>query len=258
LKSAQLFPDVELETVVDKLPEDKKGKFCGAVIGAKKNGQGTYLLWNGDVLKGIFVDDKLQEGAFVDHDNGHLYVGKYKSTSSNASQGGGAALTDNLFCGPFEGYIYFMNGEVYTGSFQWIHSESIEGKNELKLYRHGRGISERVDGSTYNGMRSRGKKNGFGVLTHSNGDRLIGNWKDDKHDGTQFDLSSENAKLSGNEAAVILASLKGMQPQPHLRDRVPIFTPFMQMMRLLRSRFSAFRARASIPTMGLCCRSFPL
>ncbi len=228
---------------------DEQGEFYGAVDGrgsTVKNGRGIYYLSNGDVFEGKWLNDKPQEGVFVDHVNGHCFVGKFKSNSSHASQGGrGAFFTDNPFCGALEGRLEYCYVEVYTGCLE-------------NFLPHGRGISERVDGSTYNGMWSRGEQNGFGLLTYPNGARLIGNWKDGKHDGTRFDLSSKNAKLSGNEAAFILASLKGMQPQSHVRDRVPIFTPFMQIMRPPRSRLSAFRARASIPTMGLCCRNFPL
>jgi hypothetical protein len=245
--------------VVRQLTDVEQGVFYGAVDGRRptvKSGRGIYYLSNGDVFEGKWLDDKPQEGAFVDHVNGYFFIGQFKSNSSDASQGGGGFfLTGHPFDGALEGRMEYCNVEVYTGCLE--NHGCLENKRK-KILRHGRGISERFDGSTYNGMRSGGKKNGFGVLTYPNGARSIGNWKDGKHDGTQFDLSSENAKLSGSEAAGILDLLKGMQPQSHARDRVPIFTPFMQMMRLLRSRFSAFRARASIPTIGLCCRSFPL
>ncbi len=218
--------------MVRQLKDVEQGVFYGAVDGRRptvKNGRGIYYFSSGDVFEGIFVDDKPQEGAFVDDMKGHFFIGMFKSNSSRAQGGGGSFLTDNPFCGALEGRLEYCNGEVYTGCLE-------------KFLPHGRGIFERLDGSTYNGMWSGGEQNGFGVLIHSNGARLIGNWKDGKHDGT----------LSGSEAASILASLTGMQPQSHARDRVPIFTPFMQMMRLLRSRFSAFRTRASNPTMGLC------
>ncbi len=224
---------------------DEQGVFYGAVDGrgsTVKNGRGIYYLSNGDVFEGKWSNDKPQEGIFVDHVNGHFFIGNFKSNSSCAQGGGGSSLSGNPFDGALEGRMEFSNVEAYTGCL----------KNFL---RDGRGISKRVDGSTYNGMWSCGKRNGFGVLTEPNGARLIGNWKDGKHDGT---LSFEDAMLLGSAAADILASLKGMQPKSHVSDRVPIFTPFMQIMRPTRSRFSAFRARASIPTMVLSCRSFQL
>ena len=179
---------------------DEQGVFYGVVDGrgsTVKNGRGIYYLSNGDVFEGKWLNNKPQEGAFVDHVNGHFFIGKFKSNSSRAQGGGGSFLTDNPFCGALEGRMEYCYGEVYTGCLE-------------NFLPHGRGISERVDGSTYNGMWSCGKRNGFGVLTDPNGARLIGNWKDGKHDGTLFDLSFENARLSGDEAALILASLKGM------------------------------------------------
>ncbi len=233
--------------MVCKLPYDQ-GVFYGAVIGTvtkKKNGRGVYHLSNRDFYEGSWLDDRPQEGAYVDHENDRLFFTKYKSSSSDASQGGGGALADNPFCGALEGHIDFGNSKMYTGSIE-------------NFLPHGRGICRYADGSRYNGMWSRGKYHGYGQFTDRSGARSCGNWKNGKLDCTRFDLSFDNAGLDGKASSDILASLTGMQPQPHARDRVSMFTAFMQAMRPPQYCFSACLQRASMPITGLCFRSFPL
>lgn len=64
---------------------------------------------------------------------------------------------------------------VQRFEIQWIFEESSTGR-----YKKGMRVKNYVDSSKYEGEVINDKRNGRGIYHYSNGDKYVGEWKDDK------------------------------------------------------------------------------
>ena len=105
----------------------------------------------------------------------------------------------NYLCGQFlngkmhgKGTFTYADGATYFGDFKngkefgkgificWAHGAKYEGafKNGLK---HGKGSYNYPDGATYVGEWRYGKRHGSGIYTFANGEKMIGEFKEDEY-----------------------------------------------------------------------------
>jgi len=91
-----------------------------------------------------------------------------------------------------KGTFTYSDGATYFGDFRngkesgegtficWAHGAKYEGafKNGLK---HGKGSYNYPDGATYVGDWEYGKRHGTGVYTFANGEKMIGEFREDKY-----------------------------------------------------------------------------
>ena len=130
------------------------GVYSGMFLNNFYHGQGMLKLANGDVIKGEFSRGRASGKILIKYHNGDIYEGEMKS-------------------GLFDGngsYTFNDNMGSYKGNFR-------KGKY------HGSGARLFSDGSKYTGMFSDGHFNGDGIMFLTCGDQYVGEWKNGKMNG---------------------------------------------------------------------------
>jgi len=159
--------------------------YIGFWKGGKRHGEGKMIFKTGDVFKGQFYNDFMEDGIMT-YQNGTLYQGTFRNNKKHG-EGRETIYSNGVpieYMGAFsedkkhgQGILIFK-GKTGSNIF-FVQTEFLEGLPGNKgtiLYQ---------DGSRYHGdfCSDNFKRNGFGELEMSEKDVYKGNWEDDKMHG---------------------------------------------------------------------------
>jgi hypothetical protein len=160
-------------------------KYVGEFKDGDYNGQGTITSAVGNKYVGEFKDGYFHGQGTWTYADGGKYVGEFKYSKFNG-----------------QGIEIFANGDKYEGEFQddkrngqgtftFSAGGSYVGEwKEGKRHGHGTNIYAEYEGLSigdeYVGEFKDGKRHGFGTFTYINGDKKIGEWKNDKFVKSNF------------------------------------------------------------------------
>ena len=137
------------------------------------NGQGTVTLPNGDKYVGEYKDDKKHGQGTLTSPDGDKYVGKFKDGIKHG-QGTLTSLDRSKYVGEFrsgkkhgQGTLTSPDGDKYVGKFR-------NGK------KHGQGTFSLSGSIIYKGKWKNGKFYGKGTFIFSNGNKGVGEFRDNK------------------------------------------------------------------------------
>ena len=145
------FPD-KWEGVEDGENRDI-GKYEGIIKFGLPNGQGTFILNNGEKYLGQFKDGKSHGQGTYTFKKGNKYIGSWKDGKRDG-----------------EGSITWSDGSNYEGGWK-------NGKY------NGEGILKLTTGERYVGGFKNSKKDGYGTFTLPSGDKYVGEWKNGEKSG---------------------------------------------------------------------------
>ena len=148
----------------------------GCILGDCLNGQGTYVLSNGDKYIGDFKDGAINGHGIYYYLNGDKYEGEWKNGKTNG-QGIMTWINGDIYNGNWkdsnkdgQGSMIWSNGQKYIG--QWLNNQF-----------NGFGTLVDVNGVIYEGEFKNGIQDGHGKSTMLNGDCLNGEFKNGVSNG---------------------------------------------------------------------------
>ena len=144
------------------------GYYIGEFNNGKKNGQGTYILNDGEKYIGDWKDDnRTGQGTFI-WNSGAKYTGDYIKGERTG-----------------KGTMNYSDGDKYTGDF-------------LKGERHGKGILIGSSGNKYEGDFKKNKREGRGIFIWAGGDKYFGEFIQNKMTGEATLISNkDNSTMVG-------------------------------------------------------------
>ena len=187
------------------------------------SGNGILTLENGEKYSGIFENNKLKSGKFIDED-GIYYEGNFNLT--NKLEGNGKKITlnnESIYIGNFNNGLKEGNGSeetnkiIYEGNFKTDKKNGF-GKlyyKEINEHYEGQFSNNNItgigkyfwsNGEIYEGTFVNGKMNGKGIYTWPNGGRYEGNYINNIKEGNGifiwangkiFEGSFKNGKPNG-------------------------------------------------------------
>ena len=131
----------------------EEGTYEGQWQNDKPNGQGTYILSDGDKYVGQLKDAEWHGQGTMYYADGRKYVGQWK---------------DGLLHG--QGTFTWPDGRKYVGQFQDDRF-------------HGQGTFTWPDGDKYVGQWKDYQRHGQGTMYYANGNKYVGLWRDDMPNG---------------------------------------------------------------------------
>ena len=115
------------------------------------DGEGSFTFSDGNILKGTFTKNEIDNGSTLIYKNGNRYTGNFKPNLSKT---------------------YPNNDIRFYGSFRL-------GEN-LSPIPHGNGVMIYNNGSKYDGEFREGKRHGIGEFTSKSGKTIFGQWIEDE------------------------------------------------------------------------------
>ena len=155
--------------------DNNGNRFEGNWIKGKRQGEFSYYYSDGDIFKGMVVNDTINGEGFFET-NKHKYTGKLKQVYKENK-------TYNIILSG-EGVKYLKEYNYkYTGSFS---NNKLNGKGEINY-----------DGTIYKGQFVDNKIEGKGTIYYKNGDRWEGLFKNDKKNGYGIRYTAKGGELRG-------------------------------------------------------------
>jgi len=152
--------------------------YIGDLVDGKKNGQGKLTRINGDVLEGIFENNKFIMGRVnITSTHGKKYIGDWKNGGKNG-QGKQIYPNGTVLDGTWKDGHFIIGHGTFADAYGHM-TFVYDGEFNLDTHFHGYGIVKYVNGDMYEGEWKDGEKNGRGKLTLSNGKVYEGTFDQD-------------------------------------------------------------------------------
>lgn len=167
------------------------GIYSGQLKNGLKHGFGTFLLEDGSMLEGYWLNDKMSHRGRFLHECGDYYSGQWKDGKVNGkgmyqkndgSKYEGDWVDDEQHG---KGRETFPDGAYYEGDF--FHNK-----------KKGKGISVSESNEKYEGAFDNDNFNGHGVLTWANGHKYDGEWVNSKRDGKGIMYLPDGTEFHGS------------------------------------------------------------
>jgi hypothetical protein len=188
-------------------------RYIGKFYASEKHGLGIYSFANGDTFVGEYKNDTKSKGTYT-YKNGEVYVGEYKNGKMHGL--GIYTYTDGeQYEGEFkngkmngQGIYTYADGEKQEGIFvdNKFQSAQTKATNNSKLpaclnpdyFDNCFGTQDYSNGDKYVGEWRNDKRNGLGTYTYENGDIYIGQSLDNKRHGHGTFSFFDGEKYVGN------------------------------------------------------------
>ncbi len=178
------------------------------------SGNGILTLENGEKYSGIFENNKLKSGKFIDED-GIYYEGNFNLT--NKLEGNGKKITlnnESIYIGNFNNGLKEGNGSeetnkiIYEGNFKTDKKNGF-GKlyyKEINEHYEGQFSNDNItgigkyfwsNGEIYEGTLVNGKMNGKGIYTWPDGGRYEGDYINNIKEGNGIFFWANGKKFEG-------------------------------------------------------------
>jgi hypothetical protein len=169
-------------------------KYVGQFKDGKRNGQFIVSFASGDKYVGEFKDDKIDGQGRYSFANGNKYVGEFKDDKPNG-HGTYSFASGNKYVGQFKdekrsglGTLYSRNGAIAQDGIwaedKFISSTPIQQASVSSQLTDPSLMAPNKAQSNLPACPSSGYlHNCYGTFTYSNGNKYVGEWKDDKFGG---------------------------------------------------------------------------
>ena len=170
-------------------------KYAGEFKSDKRHGQGTYTYVDGAKYVGEFKSDKYNgQGAYT-YASGNKYVGEFKNNEYNG-QGTYIFTSGNKYVGEFksdkyngQGTFTFAGGAIESGIWENgklldVDVSKLPDCKSSSTYKHNCiGTYTYVDGDKYVGEFKNNKRHGQGTYTFASGSKYVGEFKNSNYNG---------------------------------------------------------------------------
>ena len=181
-------------------------EYLGYFVNGAKQGYGSYSSASGYKYKGGWHNGRQTGSAQIFYKNGDVYTGEVKA---GLRFGYGTLYQDSTARSFAGNWIRDMlEGPIDILDENWI----FKGTKDLKS-GIGSGVLSYKDGSSYSGDLMNFKREGYGTLDLSNGDRICGIWSNN--------INVQSAKILDQFGFVWDGNLENMKPSGHMKTTRP-------------------------------------
>jgi hypothetical protein len=175
-------------------------KYVGEYMSGKRHGQGTYAYASGDKYVGEWKDGKQHGQGTYTYTDGENYVGEFKNGKQHGqgtyTYGHSGEWAGDEYVGKFkngkqhgQGTYTYADGTIESGI--WANGELLDVDasklpdcKSSSTYKHNCfGTHTYADGEKYVGEYKDNKGHGQGAYTYVNGDKYVGEYKNGKKHG---------------------------------------------------------------------------
>eukprot|EP01041_Mallomonas_annulata_P003568 gene3568-7095_t len=177
-------------------------------------GIGIYVLANGDIYEGEWMDGYKHGKGRYTYANGDIYDGDWKKGLMHG-QGLYIYSSGDIYQGEFRhdkkhgtGFYQYVSCDTYDGSWKdgFMHGQGVYTYADGEVYsgswkdghKHGRGHYNYLNGSSYDGEYKYGNKHGNGTYSESNGAVYTGHWKEGNMHGHGVLVYPDGSKYTGH------------------------------------------------------------